>query len=123
MLLFAGAPFKLCDGDFIASDTKRPQQHWSNVDALSGARNGNVIKYNDEGVACQQGANIGANKGACDGATLTNIDGDKFRLGSNMHITLMLTIIVLLTMEVQFLVIEAKLALTISCQYGNSKLM
>lgn len=78
ILLFAGAPFKLCDGNFIASDTKRPQQHWSNVDALSSGRNGNVIKYNDEGVACQQGANIGANKGACDGVTLTNIDGDKF---------------------------------------------
>ena len=39
-----------------------------------------------------------------------------------MHITLMLTIIVLLTMEVQFFVIGAKLALTISCQCGNSKL-
>ena len=123
MLFFAGTPFKLCNGNFIASDTKRPQQHWSNVDALSSARNGNVIKYNDEGVACQQGANIGANKGACDGAKLTNIDGEKFRLGSNMQITLMLTIIVLLTMEVQFLVIEAKLDLTISCPYGNSKLM
>lgn len=59
MLLFASASFKLWDGDFIASDTKRPQQHWSNVDALSGARNGNVIKDNDEGFACQQGANIG----------------------------------------------------------------
>lgn len=89
---------------------------------LSGARNGNVIKDNDEGFACQQGANIGANKGACDGVTLTNIDGDKFLLGSDMHITLMLTIIVLLTMEVQFFVIGAKLALTISCQCGNSKL-
>lgn len=54
--------------------------------------------------------------------TLTNIDGDKFLLGSDMHITLMLTIIVLLTMEVQFFVIGAKLALTISCQCGNSKL-
>lgn len=27
MLLFAGTPFKLCNGNFIASDTKRPQQH------------------------------------------------------------------------------------------------